>query len=71
MEASLLPDLLRLPAFCVFSDMLQVRAASEHLFVDLTDRIAACVASSRIEYGLVNVQIRHTSAALVVNENEP
>ncbi len=71
MRAKMVPDLLQLPAFCVFSDLLQVRAGSGHAFLDLTDRIAACVASSRIEYGLVNVQVRHTSAALVVNENEP
>ena len=71
MGAKLLPDLLRLPAFCVFSDLLQVRAAAGHTFLDLTARIEASVASSMIEYGLVNVQVRHTSAALVVNENEP
>ncbi len=71
MSANPLPDLLRLPAFCAFSETLQVRAASGQPFLDLTDRIATCVASSRIEYGLVNVQVRHTSAALTVNENEP
>jgi secondary thiamine-phosphate synthase enzyme len=40
-------------------------------FVDLTDRLAQCVERSRIQDGLLNLQCLHTSAALVVNENEP
>lgn len=40
-------------------------------FVDLTEDILAIVESSGIRDGLVNVQTRHTTTAVVINENEP
>src|SRR5262245_17247145 len=40
-------------------------------FVDVTDWLRAQVAESGVRFGLVNVQSLHTTAAIVVNENEP
>lgn len=40
-------------------------------FIDLTDEVKNFVKESQIKDGLVNIQILHTSAALIVNENEP
>lgn len=40
-------------------------------FIDITDRVNNFVRQSKIINGLVNVQILHTSAALIFNENEP
>jgi len=40
-------------------------------FIDLTEEIKKFVSESSIKNGLVNVQILHTSAALIFNENEP
>lgn len=40
-------------------------------FVDLTDSIAAIVQESRVQNGWVNVQTRHTTTAIVINEHEP
>jgi len=40
-------------------------------FVDLTDRIEALVSEASIRYGFVNVQSRHTTTAIIVNELEP
>lgn len=40
-------------------------------FIDLTERIDALVAQSGIRFGFVNVQSLHTTAAIIVNENEP
>lgn len=40
-------------------------------FIDATDEIKNFIQKSGIQNGLVNVQIMHTSAALIVNENEP
>jgi secondary thiamine-phosphate synthase enzyme len=40
-------------------------------FIDLTDKIGEFIKESRLKNGLVNIQILHTSAALIVNENEP
>src|SRR5262245_45602180 len=40
-------------------------------FIDLTDRVAEIVEKSGVRQGLVNVQTRHTTTAIVLNENEP
>ncbi|MBP6823553.1 MAG: secondary thiamine-phosphate synthase enzyme YjbQ [Acidobacteria bacterium] len=40
-------------------------------FIDLTSRIANIVAHSGIRFGMVNVQTKHTTTALIINENEP
>ncbi|MCK5059742.1 MAG: secondary thiamine-phosphate synthase enzyme YjbQ [Candidatus Pacebacteria bacterium] len=40
-------------------------------FIDITDKIKTFVKESQIKNGLINIQILHTSAALIVNENEP
>lgn len=40
-------------------------------FVNVTDEVKKFVQESNIKNGLVNVQIMHTSAALIVNESEP
>jgi len=50
---------------------LQVTTGTCLEFVDVTDRIAERVQALGISQGIVNVQVRHTTAALVVNENEP
>jgi secondary thiamine-phosphate synthase enzyme len=50
-----------------------IRIATDHptQFIDLTDRLEALVAQSGIRFGFVNVQSLHTTAGIVVNENEP
>ncbi len=50
---------------------LCLRTAGCLQFVDLTDQIALIVARSGIRHGLVNVQTRHTTTAIIINENEP
>ena len=40
-------------------------------FIDATDEIRKFVQGSGVQNGLVNIQIMHTSAALIVNEYEP
>jgi len=47
---------------------IRTRAAVE--VIDLTPRIEAFLAATAIEAGWVNVQSRHTTAGIVVNENE-
>ena len=39
--------------------------------IDLTDRVEAFLGAVRLETGWVNVQSRHTTTGLVVNEHEP
>jgi secondary thiamine-phosphate synthase enzyme len=40
-------------------------------FVDLTDQISTLVAKSGIASGFVNIQTRHTTTGIVINEHEP
>ncbi len=40
-------------------------------FVDLTDRLERLIADAGLGTGLLNVQTRHTTTAIVVNEHEP
>ena len=40
-------------------------------FIDLTAAIRQFVDDSGITHGLINVQTRHTTTAIIVNENEP
>src|SRR5262245_47096560 len=49
--------------------VIQTTCATQ--FIDLTGGSQRCVADSRIDDGLVNVQILHTTAAIVINEHEP
>ncbi len=39
--------------------------------MDLTDNVKDFVEESKIKNGLVNVQIKHTTASVFLNENEP
>lgn len=40
-------------------------------FIDLTDEVKKIVEKSKITNGLLNVQSKHTTVAVIVNENEP
>lgn len=40
-------------------------------FIDVTDRLEAVVAGLNLETGLLNVQTRHTTTGVIVNEHEP
>lgn len=40
-------------------------------FIDLTAYIANIVSRSGIRHGVVNIQTKHTTTALIINENEP
>ena len=39
--------------------------------LDLTPRVSACVRESGLEAGIVSVQVLHTTAGLLLNEQEP
>lgn len=40
-------------------------------FIDITDRVRTAVEESQVSDGLVNVQTRHTTTAILVGEHEP
>jgi secondary thiamine-phosphate synthase enzyme len=55
----------------VCRDLVHIRTERALQFVDLTELVAERVRRSGVGEGMVTVQSRHTTAAIVVNENEP
>jgi secondary thiamine-phosphate synthase enzyme len=55
----------------VCRDLVHLRTEKPLQFVDLTALVCERVRRSRVSDGMVVVQSRHTTAAVVVNENEP
>ncbi len=51
--------------------LLEYRTKDKFDFIGLTEEIKGFVEQSLIKNGLVNIQILHTSSALMMNENEP
>jgi secondary thiamine-phosphate synthase enzyme len=58
-------------AFRVCRDLVHFRTEKHLQFVDLTELVAERVRRSGVGEGMVTVQSLHTTAAIVVNENEP
>ncbi|MBS1789344.1 MAG: YjbQ family protein [Acidobacteria bacterium] len=52
-------------------DEIVIRTDDCLQFIDLTSRIANIVDRSGIRHGMVNIQTKHTTTGLVINENEP
>ena len=59
------------PVFTTYSDTVTLRTQARRQFVDVTELVAERVRRSGLRDGLVLVQSHHTTAAVVVNENEP
>ena len=55
----------------VCRDLVRIRTERSLQFVDLTALVAERVRRSGVREGMVSVQSRHTTAAVLVNENEP
>jgi secondary thiamine-phosphate synthase enzyme len=69
--ASLFVSVEQGAAVRVCRDRVELRTESAVQFVDLTELVAERVRRSGVAEGVVVVQSRHTTAAVVVNENEP
>ena len=55
----------------VCSDVVELRTEERLQFIDVSELVAERVRRSGVSQGLVCVQSRHTTAAVIVNENEP
>jgi len=55
----------------VSSDVVELHTEERVQFIDLTELVAERVRRSGVGHGLVCLQTRHTTTAVVVNENEP
>lgn len=69
---------LRLPpwaapqsAWAVSHQRLALATRKPEQFIDITERVCCCARQSGIGDGTVTVQSLHTTAAILVNENEP
>ncbi len=51
--------------------ILQFQTKEQFDFIDITDDVKAFVQEGQIKNGLVNIQSFHTTASIIVNENEP
>ena len=50
---------------------VRIRTPEAACVVDLTERVESFLRTVRLEAGWVNVQTRHTTTGIAVNENEP
>jgi len=50
---------------------IKIKSKEQFDIVDLTDEIVSFVKESNIKNGLINIQSLHTTAAVLVQENEP
>ena len=55
----------------VLNKIIEFQTKNLFDFIDITEQVKDFIKESQIKDGLVNIQILHTSAALIVNENEP
>jgi secondary thiamine-phosphate synthase enzyme len=55
----------------VFHGALQFMSQERHQFIDITQKVVDLARESGIQNGLVNIQTRHTTTAIVINEAEP
>jgi secondary thiamine-phosphate synthase enzyme len=51
--------------------LLKFQTEKIYQFIDFTEKVKAFVKEERVQSGIINIQILHTSASLVFNENEP
>ena len=52
----------------VFQSMLEIQTSPKS-FIDITKKVQDCLKSTKVENGICNLFIKHTSASLVVQEN--
>ena len=55
----------------IHRDRFELQTEQRMQFIDLTERVARSMERSGIVQGLVQVRVLHTTAAIVINENEP
>ena len=55
----------------VATDLVDLRSEAPLQFIDITELVRERVRRSGVSDGFVNIQTRHTTAAVIINENEP
>ena len=55
----------------IYQDHIELWSEEPTQFIDLTDRVDFILHRSGTTHGIVQIRVLHTTAAIVVNENEP
>lgn len=58
-------------ALAIHYDRTEILSGERTQFLDLTPWVARCLQRSGIDRGVALVRVLHTTAAVVINENEP
>lgn len=58
-------------ALRTYHSLIRLRTSECLQFIDITDEVDEIVARAGVRHGWVNVQTKHTTTAIIVNENEP
>lgn len=61
----------RIGGLTLWAETLAFRTSAAREFLDVTEQVAAVVRRSKVSQGWVSVFSKHTTAAVVLNENEP
>jgi secondary thiamine-phosphate synthase enzyme len=61
----------RVGGLTFWAETLAFRTSAARQFLDVTDQVGAVVGRSKVTQGWVSVFSKHTTAAIVLNENEP
>src|SRR5256714_7020064 len=61
----------RIGGLTLWAETLAIRTSAAREFIDVTDQVAAVVRRSRVSQGWVSAFSKHTTAAVVLQENEP
>jgi secondary thiamine-phosphate synthase enzyme len=59
------------PGFSTYHEFIRISTRKTLEFIDITKQIQQIICASEYQSGFVNIQSLHTTAAIVVNENEP
>ena len=59
------------PGFSTYHEFIKISTRKTLQFIDITKRIQQIICASEYQSGFVNIQSLHTTAAIIVNENEP
>ena len=62
---------LSLHPLTIYNDLVELRSEERTQFIDLTEWVGRSVSRSGVELGIAQLRVLHTTAAIVVNENEP
>ena len=65
------PRVRRAGGLTFWAETLSIRTSAGGQFIDLTGKVAAVVQRSGVAQGWVSVFSKHTTAAVVIQENEP